>query len=53
METKTVILQVSGQTKSTIVKHLLETEPSIDFPASLLKLHPNAFLLLDREAAKV
>lgn len=52
METKTVILQVSGKRKSPIVKRLLETEVTTDFPASLIKLHPNAFLLVDSEASQ-
>jgi glucosamine-6-phosphate isomerase len=49
IETKTVILQVSGHKKSHIVKRLLETEVTTEFPASLLKLHPNAFLLINSE----
>ena len=51
METKTAILQVSGQKKFHIVKRLLETEVTTEFPASLVKQHPNAFLLLDSEAS--
>jgi glucosamine-6-phosphate isomerase len=52
MEARTVILQVSGQKKSAIVKRLLETEITNDFPASLVKQHPNAYLLLDSDAAQ-
>lgn len=51
METKTVILQVNGKKKSHIVKRLLETEVTTKFPASLVKQHPNAFLLLDSDAS--
>jgi glucosamine-6-phosphate isomerase len=51
IETKTVILQVSGHKKSDIVKRLLETEITTEFPASLVKQHPNSFLLLDSEAS--
>jgi glucosamine-6-phosphate isomerase len=53
MEARTVILQVSGQKKSAIVKRLLETEITNDFPASLVQKHSNAYLLLDPEAAQV
>jgi 6-phosphogluconolactonase/glucosamine-6-phosphate isomerase/deaminase len=51
METKTVILQVSGQKKSQVVKRILESEVTTEFPASLIKQHPNAFLILDSEAS--
>lgn len=52
MEAKTVILQLNGEKKAGIVKHLIESEISIDFPVSVLKSHKNAFLLLDKEASK-
>ncbi|HEY4784889.1 MAG TPA: glucosamine-6-phosphate deaminase [Bacteroidales bacterium] len=50
-ETKTVILQISGKKKSPVVKRLLEAEVSTELPSSLLKKHPNTFLLLDADAA--
>lgn len=50
MQTKAVLVQLSGQKKSPIVKRLLETEVTPAFPASVIKQHPNAFLLLDAEA---
>ncbi|MGE5432789.1 MAG: glucosamine-6-phosphate deaminase [Syntrophomonadaceae bacterium] len=52
METGTVIVQLSGKKKSPVVKRLLETEPAMDFPVSIVKMHPNAFLLLDSEASQ-
>lgn len=51
METRTVILQVSGQKKSTVIRRLLESAVTEGFPASILKQHPNAYLLLDSDAA--
>jgi glucosamine-6-phosphate isomerase len=51
MESRTVIVQLSGRKKAPIVKRLLETEPWMDFPASMIKKHNNAYLLLDGEAA--
>jgi glucosamine-6-phosphate deaminase len=51
METKTVILQISGQKKSNIVKRLLEIDVTNEFPASLLKQHSNSFLLIDSAAS--
>ena len=52
MEAKTVILQLNGEKKAGIVKQLIESEISPDFPASAIKLHVNSFLLLDKEASK-
>jgi glucosamine-6-phosphate isomerase len=52
MEAKTVILQINGARKVEVVRRLIDSEISPDFPASAVKSHPNAFLLLDREASK-
>lgn len=49
-ESRTVILQVSGTKKLPVVKQLLESEVNPDFPASFLKLHKNAHLMLDKDA---
>lgn len=51
MEAKTVILQLNGARKAEVVKRLIESEVSPSFPASVLKSHPNSFLLLDKDAA--
>lgn len=52
METGTVIVQLSGKKKAPIVKRLVETEAAMDFPVSMIKMHPNAFLLIDSEASQ-
>jgi len=52
MEAKTVILQLNGEKKAKIVKQLIESEISPDFPVSVVKSHLNAFLLMDKEASK-
>jgi glucosamine-6-phosphate isomerase len=51
MEAKTVILQLNGNRKAEVVKRLINSEVSTDFPASAIKMHENSFLLLDKEAA--
>jgi len=51
LESKTVILQLNGSRKAGVVKRLAESEVTPAFPASVLKSHPNSFLLLDKEAA--
>ena len=53
MEAKTVILQLNGNRKAEVVKRLIESDVTEAFPASALKAHPNSFLLLDKEAAKL
>jgi glucosamine-6-phosphate isomerase len=52
MEARTVILQLNGEKKAEIVKRLIESDLSTDFPASVLKSHANAFLLMDKQASK-
>jgi glucosamine-6-phosphate isomerase len=52
MEAKSVILQLNGAKKAEVAKRLIDGEISTAFPASIVKLHKNAFLLLDREASK-
>jgi glucosamine-6-phosphate deaminase len=51
LEAKTVILQISGQKKMPVLKRLLESEVTPGFPASVIKLHQNAFLYMDSDAA--
>ena len=51
METKRVLLQVNGARKTKIINRLIACDISPDIPASILKTHPNSFLLIDKEAA--
>ena len=53
IEATTVIVQLNGARKAEVVKRLVDHEISPDFPASVIKSHPNSFLLLDREAAQL
>ena len=52
MEAKTVILQLAGAKKAEVAKQLIDSEISPAFPASIVKSHLNAFLVLDSEASK-
>ena len=47
-----MILQLNGAKKAEVVKRLIDSEISTDFPVSVMKSHANAFLLLDKEASK-
>lgn len=51
MDAKSVIVQLNGIRKAEVYKQLITCEITPDFPVSILKAHPNALLLLDREAA--
>lgn len=51
LESKLVILQLSGKRKAPVAKRLLSDEITTEFPASAMKLHANALLLMDEDAA--
>jgi glucosamine-6-phosphate isomerase len=50
LEAKTVIVQIAGMKKTEVTRRLIESEITPEFPASVIKLHNNSFLLLDKEA---
>jgi glucosamine-6-phosphate isomerase len=52
MQSKTVIVQLSGARKAPIVKRLIESEPTMDFPVSMIKNHPDSYLLIDQDASE-
>jgi glucosamine-6-phosphate deaminase len=51
LESKTVILQISGSRKAEIAKQLIDSKITDKLPASILKSHQNAYLMMDQEAA--
>ena len=51
MEAKSVLVQLNGARKAEIYKQLITCEITPDFPVSILKSHPHALLLVDRNAA--
>lgn len=52
LEARTVIVQLNGAKKAEVAKRLIDSEISSAFPASVVKSHVNAFLLLDKPASK-
>ncbi len=50
-ESKKVIVQISGRKKAPVVRRLLESNVTTDFPASMIKQHPSALLMIDKEAS--
>ncbi|HHY91792.1 MAG TPA: glucosamine-6-phosphate deaminase, partial [Firmicutes bacterium] len=51
LEARELVLLASGAEKASQVAQLLATPPGPELPATILKLHPNALLLLDKAAA--
>lgn len=51
LQAKEIILLATGAKKAEIIRQLLSVPISPDLPATALRLHPNATLYLDREAA--
>ena len=51
MQAKRIILLVSGSNKADIYRRIMEDTITTDVPASLLQVHPDVTVLVDREAA--
>ena len=51
LESKAVLLLANGNKKTAIIRQLIISEVTEKIPASILKLHPYSFLLLDQAAA--
>lgn len=50
MQSKEILLLVSGETKIEAMKQLLGGEVSESFPASILQLHPNVTIIADEKS---
>lgn len=51
MKVKHLVMIVNGKSKAPVVRKLLTSEITNEFPSSVLKLHPNLTIILDKEAA--
>lgn len=51
MDSREIFLLVSGTAKAEALARLMEGEVSEEFPASVLKKHPNVTIFADKEAA--
>ncbi len=49
-ESQTVVLQVFGEKKASILKRTTACQPDFDMPASVLKLLPDSYIIADQEA---
>ncbi len=52
MQAKQIILLASGENKAQAVYKLVKGRVSEEIPASVLQLHPNCMVIVDKEAAK-
>lgn len=53
LEAKEIVLLATGKTKAEIVKKLVDANIGADLPASFLKTHSNALLVLDKDSASL
>lgn len=51
-QAKKIILLATGQNKSLAIKKLFIDKPNLNFPASILKNHPNVTIIIDQQAAQ-
>lgn len=52
MESKEILLLISGESKAKAVAQLINGEVSSNFPASVLKDHGRVTIIVDKEALK-
>ena len=53
LEAKVAILIATGERKAEILKQTFETEPSVELPSTVFKLHSNAYVWIDEAAAQL
>ncbi|MGI6174756.1 MAG: glucosamine-6-phosphate deaminase [Christensenellales bacterium] len=53
MHARSVVLMATGKSKAKPIRDVLLKDPSPRCPASILRFHPNATLLLDEDAASL
>ena len=53
MRARKILLIATGENKAQAVQQMVEGEISPMCPASVLRLHPNATIMLDRAAASL
>lgn len=51
MKTKQLVLIVNGKNKASTFKRFIKSEITNEFPSSILKLHPNLTVIVDKDAA--
>lgn len=53
MDAKKIVLLAFGESKAEAVQLMIESEPSVDVPASILQLHNDVTIIVDEKAASL
>lgn len=53
MNAKKVFLKADGKRKAEVIKQTVEGEVSEKFPASIMQLHPDGYVIVDEDAASL
>ena len=53
MKAKKIVLIASGESKAEVIKRLFSGKISTDNPASMLQMHRDVIVIVDKEAAKL
>ena len=53
MQTKKVFMMANGKKKAEVIKKALEGETGNSFPATIMRLHPDGYVLIDEEAGSL
>lgn len=51
MNAREIVLVATGERKAEAVHHMIESVPSVEWPATILQAHPSVTVVLDPEAA--
>ncbi len=51
MKARTLVMMANGTKKAPVIRQAIKENITTNFPASLIRQHNNAFLMVDREAA--
>ncbi|MEW8968725.1 glucosamine-6-phosphate deaminase [Exiguobacterium alkaliphilum] len=51
MNAREIVLVATGTRKAEAVHHMIESVPTIEWPATILQAHPSVTVVLDKEAA--
>ena len=51
MNAKTILFYLEGEKNQDLVKRIIESEETVDFPASVLMNHQDITALLDKKAS--
>lgn len=51
MNAREIVLVATGERKAEAVRHMIESVPTVEWPATILQAHPSVTVVLDQKAA--